>query len=236
MRTFLLFSFLVCWIPSLIAQDEGLTDTDQVKSGYRVSLFDRWGGPELYYQGKKDEYFELKAYEMSYSKTLPFKKGEPIVFYTQESHPEEGVIYKPYMKTSLPPEITEPLIVLYWSQSKQKGVSQVLEFSHRLFPSGAYQFVNLGKTPILGYVREKKERFQSQPLKSKIVRQKIADGEVVPIEMVTQKEEQRIVVYSSVVKHRAARRVIFFLYPEVNSLGRTVYRVKLLEDFSQAES
>ena len=211
-------------------------DQEQNKTGYRVSLFSAWKGPTLYYKGKKEEYHPLEAYKMSYTKPLPYERGKPIIFYTKIENTGEEPVYQPYLRTALPVQVIEPLIVLYWSQKSQKGYSQVLEFSPRRFPYGSYQFVNLGSTNIVGYIKEKTHRFQCAPLKSTISNKSAKNGEVIPIEMVTKNGAETVLVYSSVVKHRNQKRMIFFLYPEKSQTGRLVYKVDLLEDYSQEGS
>ena len=233
MKNILLMFALV--LGSLSAQtDDSQTEKAEKKKGYRVTAFNAWGGPSMYYKDKK-EYYPLKAHRLSYTKPLPYKKGEPIVFYMKSLNAEQEAVYKPYVSTVVPEEIMDPLLVLYWNQVSKKGYAQSLEFSPERFPYGSYQFVNIGAAPIFGYVEDKKRVFKCMPYKANIYNQPIKDGKVIPIEIVAKSAPKNIVVYSSVVKYRSKKRTIFFLYPRVNQVGRTVYQVDLMEDFSRGD-
>lgn len=203
------------------------------KAGYRVSLFSDWAGPQLYYKGKKGKYSELEAFRMAYTKKLPFTHGQPITFYTKIETGVDEPIYQPYLTLPISSKVVEPLVVLYWSARDKKGQGQILEFSPTRFKYGSYQVVNLGQTPIIGYVGDKSDIFKCQANRSIISSSSLKNGEVIPIEMITSIKSTRKVVYSTSAKYRDEKRTILFLYPKTSSTQRISYRAQVLEDFSQ---
>ncbi|MBK1831552.1 hypothetical protein JIN77_12500 [Verrucomicrobiaceae bacterium R5-34] len=221
---------------SLGAQEDGTAAADKRQeeknlSGFRVSLFSEWGGKQLYVKGRKGDFRELKAYKMSYTQKFPFAKDQPITLFTKVERPDAEPVYTPYLTVKKPVDVVEPLLILYWSKQLKKGSAQVLEFSPRRFKYGSYQVVNLGATPVLGYVQDKKNRFLCAPKKSVINSYSVENGTVIPIEMITKIGDEPKVVYSSVVKHIKQRRMIFFIYPQTKASGKVQYRTQVMEDY-----
>ena len=214
---------------SCYAQEVGENSEDGTK-GFRVTLFNKWEGPELFIKVKKS-YVLLEAYKMAYTKTFRYPAGEPVVLYTKQLNDEGKEDYLPYIKIPVSETILEPLLVLYWQAKAKKGSGKVLEFSARKFGYGSYQLVNLSSTKIFGYIGTKKNIFSCNPNTEYISRFSIKNRARTPIAIYISNNNKPDLVFSTLTIHREKKRVILFLHAEENELGRLIYRSQSLVDF-----
>ncbi len=207
-------------------------DTEENGSRFRVTLFNEWGGPQLYVKTTQS-YLPLEAYQMAYTKAFRYPSDKPISLYAKLPSEDSTEEYKAYLTVQVPQSLRVPLLVLYWRPEENTAGGKVVEFSSQKFRYGSYQIVNLSKEKIIGYLGDKKNVFSCEPQSCYISPFSFKNGERTAIVAFISQNDEPDLVYSTLTIHRQRKRVILFLNAETNKLGRLVYRSRSLVDFQR---
>lgn len=217
--------------PSALAQEAEIEE-GKGKS-YRVTLFGKWEGDELFSK-QKSEYLPVNPAKSSYTRRIQYS-GDSIVLYKKGVSEEGEEIYLAALSVNVPADIIEPLMILAWDNTNMKPYGKVIEFSPRKFPYGTYQIVNLSNFQLGGHIGEKANHVHCMPGKSQIASFDIENGEAAPIVFYTQIDGKTQKVFGSITIHRDRKRSVFLMSPQTNKLGRIVFQSSVIVDVAKQE-
>ena len=231
LRVLLIFSTFVF---NVIASENQAVNISPNK-GFRVTLFNKWGGPQLHIL-EKQTYVPLRVHKSAYTRIIPFQKDNSIILYSKVDGKKGHEGYKPFLRVHVPDSINEPLLLLNWNSKDQKVEERIIEFSPRKFKYGTYQIVNLSDTPISGAIGAQYNSYTCEAQSSYISNFDIKEGAKIPITAYAKKTEVNLsLVYSVPTIHRHRKRVIFFLKPERNKTGHLTCKAQSVVDFVKTE-
>lgn len=207
---------------------------EEKKAGkrYKATLFNAWGGPDLFTKGK-DGYLPLKPAKYSY--TQPYKYADSVIeLYTKGVSAEGEEVYLVAMSVPVATSIEEPLLVLAWDRGAKKPHGKVIEFSPKKFKYGSYQIANFSSLTIGGYVGSKKNKVICKPNSEAIAKFNLKEKGATPIVLYTSIGGQTKKVFGTITMHRDSKRAIYLLYAETNNLGQPVFRSIVIVDHARA--
>lgn len=234
-------TFLGCALVMLIsvctlsAQQAQESEEDQKGSRvYRATLFNQWGGPELYVKEKKG-FSVIKPAKYSY--TRPYKyKGNVIEFFYKTVNAEDRVVYQPVMQSKISPLIEEPLVIIVWDKIKKRPLAKAVEFSPNKFKYGSYQIVNFSGRPLAGYIGDKKNMIKCGSNQSKVTQFKFPHNAMLPMKFYASVDGATDKVFGSMTKHRENKRAVYLIYATRDKQGRIKYQSTVIVDNKKSES
>ena len=228
---FLLFAAIISLTDAKAQDLENKEDTKKVGSTFRATLFNIWGGPQLYVQENK-KYVTINPAKYSYSSRYRYKDNVT-VFFEKITTAEGEEQYKPVIRVPIPITIEEPLIVLFWNTKTKKPLAKAIEFSPKKFKFGTYQIINFSDKPIAGYIGKKTNKILCKPASSYITSFNFQSGERTPIVFYAKEGDQMKKVFGSMTIHKDRKRAIYLMYGEINKLKQLVYQGTVIVDFKK---
>ena len=224
---------IICFLGTSAFNCVAQKDDAELKGnrGFRVTLANKWTGPELFVKSKKGHAL-LKIHQQTYTRTFRSPKKKPIELFIRVTDPEGEEIYKPYLQFEVNQTMLEPLVVLHWNEKDKKGGGMLIEYSPKKFPYGTYMILNLSNKKLVGYIGNKKHTYYCEPYKT-YVSKEYKNKSRIPITAYISKESKPSLVFSTLKIHSSRMRHILFLTPEKTKLNRIVLRSKALTDSKQ---
>ena len=200
---------------------------------FRATLFNQWGGPDLYVKHKKS-LVRIQPAKCSY--TRPYRYRENVINFYKKTLSEEGEeTYTVSLRVEVPPSVKEPLVILAWNNQTKQAVAKAIDFSPTNFRYGSYQIVNMSNFPIGGFIGKKTNTFICRPKQEYISSFEFAHQAATPIVIYSKIDGESQKVFGSITTHRKRKRSIYILYPERNKIDQIVYQSIVIVDHKKSE-